>query len=143
MHGGMIYFVIPATPHVRTCTPQLRVVINKTLSLYQPGSRTILYDSLVPTDANVRHSANIACNDYVNGVPTRRRMVSSRFASDYIGASDRLMWSGHYAAARLCARLQARLGHVRICVHSNEDEQCRVTLQTKVCFSAFILRKVG
>ena len=35
----------------RTCTTQLRVVINKTLSPYQPGSRTILYDSLVPTDA--------------------------------------------------------------------------------------------
>ena len=34
----------------RTCTTQLRVVINKTLSPYQPGSRTILYDSLVPTD---------------------------------------------------------------------------------------------
>ena len=70
----------------RTCTTQLRVVINKTLSPYQPGSRTILYDSLVPTDANghiARHSAN------VNGVPTRRRMVSSRIA-DYIGAQ-----SGH------------------------------------------------
>ena len=66
----------------RTCTMQLRVVINKTPSPYHPGSRTILYDSLVPTDANVRvvrHSAN------VDGVPTRRRMVSSRFASDYIG----------------------------------------------------------
>ena len=70
----------------------------KTPSPYQPGSRTILYDSLAPTDANVRiarHSAN------VNGVPTWRRMVSSRFASDYIGgqtgASDRLMWSGHKA----------------------------------------------
>ena len=35
----------------RTCTTQLRVVINKTLSPYQPGSRTILYDSLVPTHA--------------------------------------------------------------------------------------------
>ena len=71
----------------RTCTTQLRVVINKTLSPYQPGSRTVLYDSLVPTDANghiARHSAN------VNGVPTRRRMVSSRIASDYIGAQ-----SGH------------------------------------------------
>ena len=71
----------------RTCTMQLRVVINKTLSPYQPGSRTILYDSLVPTDANghiARHSAN------VNGVPTRRRIVSSRIASDYIGAQ-----SGH------------------------------------------------
>ena len=71
----------------RTCTTQLRVVINKTLSPYQPGSRTIFYDSLVPTDANgyiARHSAN------VNGVPTRRRMVSSRIASDYIRAQ-----SGH------------------------------------------------
>ena len=71
----------------RTCTTQLRVVINKTLSPYQPGSRTILYDSLVPTDANghiARHSAN------VNGVPTPHRMVSSRIASDYIGAQ-----SGH------------------------------------------------
>ena len=71
----------------RTCTTQLRVVINKTLSPYQPGSRTILYNSPAPTDANVRiacHSAN------VNGVPTRRRMASSRFASDYIGAQ-----SGH------------------------------------------------
>ena len=35
----------------QTCTMQLRVVIYKTLSPYQPGSRTILYDSLVPTDA--------------------------------------------------------------------------------------------
>ena len=64
------------------CTTQLRVVINKTPSPCQPGSRTLLYDSLVPTDANVgiaRHSAN------VNGVPTRRWMVSSRLASDYIG----------------------------------------------------------
>ena len=71
----------------QTCTTQLRVVINKTPSPYQTGSRTILYDSLVPTDANVRivrHLAN------VNGVPTRRRMVSSRFASDYIGGQ-----SGH------------------------------------------------
>ena len=72
---------------------QLRVIINKTPSPYQPGSRTILYDSLVLADANVRiarHSAN------VNGVPTQRRMVSSRFASDYIGGqSDRLMGSGH------------------------------------------------
>ena len=71
----------------RTCTTQLRVVINRTLSPYQPGSRTVLYDSLVPTDANghiERHSVN------VNGVPMRRRMVSSRTASDYIGAQ-----SGH------------------------------------------------
>ena len=62
----------------------LRVVINKPLSPYQPGSRTILYDSLLPTDANghiARHSAN------VNGVPMRRRMVSSRIASDYIAQS--------------------------------------------------------
>ena len=71
----------------RTCTTQLRAVINKTLSPYQPGTRTILYNSLEPTDANghiARHSAN------VNGVTTRRRMVSSRFASDYIGGQ-----SGH------------------------------------------------
>ena len=56
----------------RTCTTQLRIVINKTLSPYQPGSRTVLYDSLVPTDANghiARHSAN------VNGVPVCRRDV--------------------------------------------------------------------
>ena len=71
-------------------TTQLRVVIDKALSPYQPGSHTILYNSLVPTDANVRiarHSGN------VNGVPTRRRMVSSRFASDYIGGQSR--FSGH------------------------------------------------
>ena len=71
----------------RTCTTQLRVVISKAPSPYQPWSRTILYDSLVPTDANVRiarHSASI------NGAPTRRRMVSFRFASDYIGGQ-----SGH------------------------------------------------
>ena len=69
----------------QTCTTQLRVVINRTLSSYQPGSRTILYDTLVPTDANVRiarHSAN------VNGVPTRRQMF--RFAPDNIEAQ-----SGH------------------------------------------------
>ena len=73
----------PSGPHREA----IGVVINKTLSPYQPGSRTILYDSLVPTDAIghiARHSAN------VNGVPTRRRMVSSRIASDYIGAQ-----SGH------------------------------------------------
>ena len=71
----------------RMCTMQLRVVMNKASSPYKPGSRTILYDSLVPTNANVRiarHSAN------VNGVPTRCRMVSSLFASDYIGGQ-----SGH------------------------------------------------
>ena len=71
----------------RTCTMQLRVVINKTPSPYKSGSRTILCDFLEPTDANVRiarHSAN------VNGVPTRRRMVLSRYASDYIGGQ-----SGH------------------------------------------------
>ena len=65
----------------RTCTTQLRVVINKTPTPYKPGSRTILYDSLVPPDASVRiarHSAN------VNGVPTRHQMVSSRFASNSI-----------------------------------------------------------
>ena len=64
-----------------------------------------MYDSLVPTDANgriARHSAN------VNGVPTRRRMVSSRIASDYIGASDRLMWSGHKSAK--CTRNVASSG---------------------------------
>ena len=33
----------------RTCTTQLRVVINKTPSPYKPGSRTIVYDSLVLT----------------------------------------------------------------------------------------------
>ena len=71
----------------RTCTTQLRVVINKTPSPYQPGSRTILYDSLVPTDANVRIARHLA---NVNGVPTRHRMVSSRFSSDYIGGQ-----SGH------------------------------------------------
>ena len=32
----------------RTCTTQLRVVINKNPSPHQPGSRTILYDSLIP-----------------------------------------------------------------------------------------------
>ena len=76
----------------RTCTTQLRVVINKTLSPYQPGSRTILYDSLVPTDANghiARHSAN------VNGVPTRRRMVSCR-ETIHIGRADSIgAQSGH------------------------------------------------
>ena len=65
----------------RTCTMQLRVVINKTSSLCQPGSCTTLYDPLVPTDANVR-IARPSAN--VNGVPTRRRMVSSWFASDYL-----------------------------------------------------------
>ena len=38
----------------RTCAMQLRLVINKTLSPYNSGSRTILYDSLAPTDATVR-----------------------------------------------------------------------------------------
>ena len=41
---------------------QLRVLIYKTHSPYQPESRTILYDSMVPTDANVgigHHSANV------------------------------------------------------------------------------------
>ena len=75
----------------RTCTTQLRVVINKTLSPYQPGSRTNIV-RLPRTNWRVaRHSAN------VNGVPTRRRMVSSRLRlhRSPIGASDRLMWSGH------------------------------------------------
>ena len=78
---------LPVDRGSRTCTTQLRVVISKAPSPYQPWSRTILYDSLVPTDANVRiarHSASI------NGAPTRRRMVSFRFASDYIGGQ-----SGH------------------------------------------------
>ena len=51
----------------RSCITQLRVVIYKTHLPYQPESRTIFYDSMVPTDANVgiaHHSAN------VNGVPT-------------------------------------------------------------------------
>ena len=79
---GDPYFVCISTTLLR----------NKTLSPYQPGSRTILYDSLVPTDANVRiarHSAN------VNGVPTRRRMGfvpnCLRLHWSPIGASDRLM----------------------------------------------------
>ena len=91
----------------RTCTTQLRVVINKTLSPYQPGSRTILYDSLVPTDANghiARHSAN------VNGVP-RADATSDGFVPNClrlhrspIGASDRLiiMWSGHEIESVSC-----------------------------------------
>ena len=58
------------------------VVINKTPLPYRPGSRTILYDSLVPTDANVRIARHLA---NVNGVPTRRPMVLSRLASDCIG----------------------------------------------------------
>ena len=41
--------------------------------MYQPGSRTILYESLVPTDANV-HIARHSAND-VNGVPGCRRDV--------------------------------------------------------------------
>ena len=65
---------------------------NKTPSPYHPGSRTLLYDSLAPTDANVRiarHSAN------VNGGPDTTSdgfvPISLRLHRRPIGASDRLM----------------------------------------------------
>ena len=92
----------------RTCTTQLRVVINKTLSPYQPASRTILYDSLVLTDANVRICAIRQCEWGLIREATRRRMVSSRFASDYIGgqsgisARPILLEALRYFVAKFC-----------------------------------------
>ena len=77
----------------------VKLVINKTLSPYQPGSRTILYDSLVPTDAlhATRGGGGIGqcewCADATSDgfVPNCLRLHRSP-----IGASDRLiMWSGH------------------------------------------------
>ena len=72
-----------------------RLVYNKTLSPYQPGSRTILYDSLAPTDANghiARHSAWCADATSDGFVPNCLRLRVEYIGSrSPIGASDRLM----------------------------------------------------
>ena len=82
----------------------------------------MLSDSLVPTDANVRiarHSAN------VNGVPTRIRMISSRFASDYIGGQLRhrigyceasIMRTVKDPGANLDLLINNRLASISLCV---------------------------